>query len=185
MILCESSLDSSAGGIATKPFMFVSFPLLLCDSSLDLVTGGITTKAFPFEELLIELSGLTLSNSSIIGLCLTALSKDIGLIYISMPFIFSFLGIITILYSLKDGRTKTLGSPSIEFIQNIKPDEYEKVNGLITMNESFEKALNNNIELIEKRAQKIAFSTNMTIISMISIFIISVLYVNINLMKGG
>ncbi|WNL11758.1 hypothetical protein [Aliarcobacter cryaerophilus] len=143
----------------------------------------ITLSSIPAQKNLMKT--ILWLNSSIIGLCLTALSKDIGLIYISMPFIFSFLGIITILYSLKDGRTKTLGSPSIEFIQNIKPDEYEKVNGLITMNESFEKALNNNIELIEKRAQKIAFSTNMTIISMISIFIISVLYVNINLMKGG
>ena len=143
----------------------------------------ITLSSIPAQKNLMKT--ILWLNSSIIGLCLTALSKDIGLIYISMPFIFSFLGIITILYSLKDGWTKTLGSPSIEFIQNIKPDEYEKVNGLITMNESFEKALNNNIELIEKRAQKIAFSTNMTIISMISIFIISVLYVNINLMKGG
>lgn len=143
----------------------------------------ITLSSIPTQKNLMKT--ILWLNSSIIGLCLTALSKNIGLIYISMPFIFSFLGIITILYSLKDGRTKTLGSPSIEFIQNIKPDEYEKVNGLITMNESFEKALNNNIELIEKRAQKIAFSTNMTIISMISIFIISVLYVNINLMKGG
>lgn len=143
----------------------------------------ITLSSIPAQKNLMKT--ILWLNSSIIGLCLTALSKNIGLIYISMPFIFSFLGIITILYSLKDGRTKTLGSPSIEFIQNIKPDEYEKVNGLITMNESFEKALNNNIELIEKRAQKIAFSTNMTIISMISIFIISVLYVNINLMKGG
>lgn len=143
----------------------------------------ITLSSIPAQKNLMKT--ILWLNSSIIGLCLTALSKDIGLIYISMPFIFSFLGIITILYSLKDGRTKTLGSPSIEFIQNIKPDEYEKINGLITMNESFEKALNNNIELIEKRAQKIAFSTNMTIISMISIFIISVLYVNINLMKGG
>ena len=143
----------------------------------------ITLSSIPAQKNLMKT--ILWLNSSIIGLCLTALSKDIGLIYISMPFIFSFLGIITILYSLKDGRTKTLGSPSIEFIQNIKPDEYEKVNGLITMNESFEKALNNNIELIEKRAQKIAFSTNMTIISMISIFIISVFYVNINLMKGG
>ncbi len=143
----------------------------------------ITLSSIPAQKNLMKT--ILWLNSSIIGLCLTALSKDIGLIYISMPFIFSFLGIITILYSLKDGRTKTLGSPSIEFIQNIKPDEYEKVNGLITMNESLEKALNNNIELIEKRAQKIAFSTNMTIISMVSIFIISVLYVNINLMKGG
>lgn len=143
----------------------------------------ITLSSIPAQKNLMKT--ILWLNSSIIGLCLTALSKDIGLIYISMPFIFSFLGIITILYSLKDGRTKMLGSPSIESIQNITPNEYEKVNGLITMNESFEKALNNNIELIEKRAQKIAFSTNMTIISMISIFIISVLYVNINLMKGG
>ena len=143
----------------------------------------ITLSSIPAQKNLMKT--ILWLNSSIIGLCLTALSKDIGLIYISMPFIFSFLGIITILYSLKDGRTKTLGSPSIESIQNITPNEYEKINGLITMNESFEKALNNNIELIEKRAQKIAFSTNMTIISMISIFIISVLYVNINLMKGG
>ena len=53
------------------------------------------------------------------------------------------------------------------------------------MNESFEKALINNTKLIEKRAKKIAFATNMSILSVTIIFIIAVLYVNINLMKGG
>lgn len=124
-------------------------------------------------------------NSSIIGLCLAALSNKIGIIYISMPFVFSFIGIITILYSLKDGRVKMLGTPSIESIENIKNDKYEKTNALITMNESFEKALINNTKLIEKRAKKIAFATNMSILSVTIIFIIAVLYVNINLMKGG
>lgn len=124
-------------------------------------------------------------NSSVIGLCLAAISKDIGIIYISMPFAFSFVGIMTILYSLKDGRTKTLGTPPIKSIENINSNKYEKINGLITMNESFEKALNSNIELIEKRAKKIAFATNMTILSISTIFIVGVLYVNIHLMKGG
>jgi hypothetical protein len=124
-------------------------------------------------------------NSSVIGLCLAAISKNIGIIYISMPFAFSFVGIMTILYSLKDGRTKTLGSPPIKSIEKINSNKYEKINGLITMNESFEKALNKNIELIEKRAKKIAFATNMTILSISTIFIVGVLYVNIHLMKGG
>lgn len=124
-------------------------------------------------------------NSSVIGLCLAALSKNIGVIYISMPFAFSFFGIMTILYSLKDGRIKTLGTPSIKSIENIKPDQYEKINGLITMNESFEKALNKNIELIQIRAKKIAFATNMTILSISTIFIVGVIYVNVHLMKGG
>lgn len=100
-----------------------------------------------------------------------------------MPFVFSYLAIITILYSLKDGRIKTLGTPSIKSIENITPNEYEKINGFITLNESYKKALDNNVELIQKRAIKIAFATNMTILSIISIFIITVLH--INLMKGG
>jgi hypothetical protein len=124
-------------------------------------------------------------NSSVIGLCLAAISKNIGIIYISMPFAFSFIGIMTILYSLKDGRTKTLGTPPIKSIEKINSNKYEKINGLITMNESFKKALDINIELIEKRAKKIAFATNMTILSISTIFIVGVLYVNIHLMKGG
>lgn len=124
-------------------------------------------------------------NSSIIGLCLTAMSKQTALIYISIPFLFSFFAIIIILFSLKDGRIKILGTPSIKSIENIKQNEYEKINGFITLNESYEKARNNNIELIKKRAEKIALSINMTICSIVSIFIVSVLYVNINLMKGG
>ncbi|MCG3651947.1 hypothetical protein ACOTWK_05885 [Aliarcobacter butzleri] len=122
-------------------------------------------------------------NSSVIGLCLAAVSKDFAIIYISMPFVFSYLAIITILYSLKDGRIKTLGTPSIKSIENITPNEYEKINGFITLNESYKKALDSNVELIQKRAIKIAFATNMTILSIISIFIITVLH--INLMKGG
>ncbi len=124
-------------------------------------------------------------NSSVIGLCLAAVSKNFAIFYISMPFVFSYLAIITILYSLKDGRVKTLGTPPIKSIEDIIPNEYEKINGFITLNESYKKALDNNVELIQKRAKKIAFATNMTILSIISIFIIAVLYVNINLMKGG
>ena len=55
----------------------------------------ITLSSIPAQKNLMKT--ILWLNSSIIGLCLTALSKDIGLIYISMPFIFSFLGIITIL----------------------------------------------------------------------------------------
>ncbi len=124
-------------------------------------------------------------NTSIIGLTLTALAKNLVVIYISIPFIFSSIAIGTILFALKDGRVKSFGTPSIKQIENIKPDHFEKINGLIVLNESIEKALNNNIALISNRAAKIAFSTNMTIVSLISIFLMTIFIVNLYLMKGG
>lgn len=124
-------------------------------------------------------------NFSIVGLSITAMSHKIGVIYIAMPFMFSFCAIITILFSLKDGRIKTLGTPSIKSIEKLINTKYEKIDGFITMNESFEKALNQSVELISKRAEKIAFSTNVTILSICSVFLISIIYVNIYFMKGG
>jgi hypothetical protein len=126
-------------------------------------------------------------NSSIIGLSIASVSKEMSIWYIAVPFILSFFAILTILFALKDGRVKYFGTPSIESIENIDPNEYEKVQGLIEMNNSFQIAFNNNSELIKKRATKIALATTKTILSIVSIPILLGLFYfnNQNLMKGG
>lgn len=124
-------------------------------------------------------------NTSVFALCIAALSKKIGIIYIAIPFFFSSFAIFIILLALKDGRIKSFGTPHIKDIENINQNKYEKTSGLITMNNSFTEARNTNMQLVEKRASKIALSINCTIISMSSIFILVVLFVNIHLMKGG
>ncbi len=125
-------------------------------------------------------------NSSIIGLLIASLSKGIFIGYIAIPFIFSFLAILTILFALKDGRIKAFGTPNISDIQDIAQDENEKVMGLIQMNNSYKIAFDNNEKLIKKRAKKIALATNKTIVSFISIpILLIVFYCNSNLMKGG
>ena len=124
-------------------------------------------------------------NSSIIGLSIATLSKDIFIGYIIIPFILSFIAILIILLSLKGGRDKTFGSPDLFTIENIKDDKDEKVNGLIEMNNSFKLAFDSNSKLINKRGSKISKSITATISSIITIPILIIVFtVNLNLMKG-
>lgn len=125
-------------------------------------------------------------NSSIIGLSIATLSKDISIGYIIVPFSLSFLAILIILFALKDGRIKAFGTPNIKDIEKIKEDDDEKVMGLIQMNNSYRLAFNNNEKLIKKRANKIACAINTTIGAIISIpILLSIFYIQSNLLKGG
>lgn len=125
-------------------------------------------------------------NSSIIGLSIATLSKDIFIGYIAIPFALSFFAILTILFALKDGRIKGFGTPEISDIENIERGKNEKVMGLIQMNNSYKIAFDNNEKLIKKRATKIALATNKTIAAIISIPILLItFYINTNLLKGG
>ena len=124
-------------------------------------------------------------NSSIIGLSIAILSKNIHIGYIVIPFVFSFFSMLTILFALKDGRIKAFGTPDIKYIEEISPGENEKSMRLIQMNKSYKIAFDNNTALIKKRAKKIAWAINKTIASIIFIpIILVVFYFNSNLMKG-
>lgn len=125
-------------------------------------------------------------NSSIIGLSIATLTKDIFIGYLVVPFILSFFAILIILFALKDGRIKAFGTPDISDIETIKEGIDEKIMGLIQMNNSYKLAFDNNEKLIKKRAKKIAWATNKTIGAIISIPILLIIfYINSNLLKGG
>lgn len=124
-------------------------------------------------------------NSSILALSITALSKNVGVIFISIPFVFSFLAILKILISLKDGREKTFGCFSLSHINELYSNENAKIQALYDMNNSLDIAFKNNSKLVKKRAERIASATTYSIISISSIFIMVIIYVNIYLMKGG
>jgi hypothetical protein len=127
-------------------------------------------------------------NSIIIGLLTTIITSNIKnkiiLISLSMPYLFSFSAIIILLLSLKDGRVKAFATPTIESIENIKWDKWIKSNALSKMNKATKEAFDTNSKIITLRGKKIAQATNFTITSIISIFIISIIYANINLKKG-
>lgn len=139
----------------------------------------ILTSMIPTQKNLMKT--LLWLNSSIIGLILATMSKDINIIYVLIPFIFSFLAILIILLSLKDGRVKYLGSPSIKDIENISitKAKNKKVLGLIAMNESIYHATERNFDSVKKRGAKIGKAITLTIISMASIPLLLILWYNL------
>jgi hypothetical protein len=125
-------------------------------------------------------------NSSILAITITLLiKKDMQIIFLSLPFIFSSIAIFQILFSLKDGREKTFGTLPLSEIDKIPQDENEKAQGLYNMNTSLDIAFKANSSLVVKRGSKIGMATNFTILSAISIFTMIIIYVNFYLMKGG
>lgn len=124
-------------------------------------------------------------NTTILALVIASLSKSIGIIFLSIPFVFSFLAIFNILKSLKDGREKTFGTFSLSHVNDLYSNDNAKIQGLYDMNNSLDIAFKNNADLVKKRAERIATATNYSIVSITTIFIMVILYVNINLMKGG
>lgn len=123
-------------------------------------------------------------NSSILAFILTLLSRKVGIIFLALPFTFSFVAILLILFSLKDGRDKAFGTPLLSEIDKIPQDENERIQALYDINTCLDKAFKINIDAVKKRAAKIAKATNFTIYSTISICIMVIVYVNVYLMKG-
>lgn len=125
-------------------------------------------------------------NSSILAITITLLiKKEIPVIFLSLPFIFSSIAIFHILLSLKDGREKTFGTLPLSEIDKIPQDENEKVQGLYDMNTSLDIAFEANSLVVKKRGAKIGKAINFTMLSAISIFFMIIIYVNFYLMKGG
>jgi hypothetical protein len=143
----------------------------------------ILTSTIPTQKNLMKT--ILWLNSSILAFTITLLSKQVGIIFLSIPFLFSFAAIFHILLSLKDGREKTFGTLALSEIEKIQQDENEKIQALYDMNTSLDKAFKANALLVEKRAQKIGTATGYTTLSVFFIFILIVFYVNIHLMKGG
>ena len=164
-------------------FKNYEYNLKLYNESIRKDLDIVLTSMVPIQKNLMKT--LLWLNSSIIALIITIVlkNKDIYIIYIVIPFILSFLSILIILFSLKIGREKQLGTPPISVIEDIYQDKLEHINGLIKMSESFNNALNTNLNIIKLRGDKLSLSTNLTICSFISIvilFIIWYIYPNLN-----
>ncbi len=128
-------------------------------------------------------------NSVVLGLLTSLIANNIEnkiiLISISIPYFFSFMAIIILLLSLKDGRVKAFGTPNINNFENIQPNIWAKSQGLTNLNNSIKKAFDVNSDIVAKRGKKIAQAINFTIASVIFIFLISIAYANFILKQGG
>jgi len=128
-------------------------------------------------------------NSVVIGLLTSLIAYDLKskiiILSLSIPYFFSFMAIIILLLSLKDGRVKAFGTPNISNFENIKPNKWAKSQGLTNINKSLKQAFDINSRIVAKRGKKIAQAINFTIASVIFIFLISTTYSNLILKKGG
>jgi hypothetical protein len=128
-------------------------------------------------------------NSVILGLLTSLIASDIEskiiLMSLSIPYFFSFMAIIILLLSLKDGRVKAFGTPNISDLENIQPSIWAKSQGLTNINNSIKQAFDINSNIVAKRGRKIAQAINFTIASVIFIFLMSIAYSNFILKRGG
>jgi len=100
------------------------------------------------------------------------------LLLISIPFTLSSLSILSILKSLTDGREKSYASPPLEAITKHLWKDFERHQGLISLISSVKTAFENNSKIVQKRAEKIHLSINLTFASAISIFFIIIIVAN-------
>lgn len=143
----------------------------------------VLTTTIPTQKNLMKT--LLWLNSTIIGLCIAGLTKSIGIIFYSIPFFSSTFAIFIILYSLKKGQVKHFGGMSLDYINSLYSNPDQKLQGLYDLANSIENAFEKNLVIVEQRARNLSISTNCTIISIFTMFIGIVFYVNIYLMKGG
>lgn len=94
-------------------------------------------------------------------------------------FIFSGIAFGLILYSLKKGRSKTLGHIDTKEIESIDQNRFEAIIGLQKLIVATEKAINNNAEIIKNRGKKIADAINFTLLSVSLIFIYAIVLFNL------
>ena len=128
-------------------------------------------------------------NSVVLGLLTSLIASNLEskiiLMSISIPYFCSFMAIIILLLSLKDGRVKAFGTPNINNFENIQPSIWAKSQGLTNINNSIKQAFEINSNIVAKRGKKIAQAINFTITSVIFIFLISIAYSNFILKQGG
>lgn len=94
-------------------------------------------------------------------------------------FIFSAIAFILIIYSLKKGRSKTLGHIDISEIESISQNRFETIIGLHKLIVATEKAIKNNSLIIENRGKKISDSVNFTLASIGLIFVYAIFLFNL------
>lgn len=140
----------------------------------------LLTSTIPIQKQLMKT--ILWINATILGLTIAAIEKKLAIYWISVPFFFSFIAIIKVLLSLKDGRIKYFGAPSIEYIENIPNNQWTKSKGIVNTNKSLKFAFDKNSDIVKNRAEKISFSINCTIFSIISIFLIGIIYVNFKIL---
>lgn len=138
----------------------------------------ILTTTIPTQKRLMKT--ILWLNVTILGVCFTCIYHKVLLMYCALPFTLSSVAIYLILSSLRDGRVKSFGTPELEKMFNQK----KSINALILLSKSIKTATEANSEIVKKRADKISISTNLTIVSAISVFLATLCYANY-LMKGG
>lgn len=118
-------------------------------------------------------------NAIILGLILNNFQK-LQYAYFMIPsFAFSAFAFGLILYSLKKGRSKSLGHIDTKEIESIAQNRFETIIGLQKLIVATEKALNQNSEIITNRGKKIADSITFTLLSVSIIFIYTILLFNL------
>jgi uncharacterized membrane-anchored protein len=143
----------------------------------------ILTSTIPTQKNLMKT--ILWLNTSILALCIAGLNSGISVLFYSIPFALSISAILLILASLRDGRTKYFGGMTLEYVTSLYANDNQKMQGLYDLSKSIENAFEKNTQIVEKRSKKLSTSTNLTMISIICISLGIIIYVNLNLIKGG
>lgn len=120
-------------------------------------------------------------NAIILGLILNNFLEFKYAFFMIPSFTFSAIAFILIIYSLKKGRSKTLGHIDTREIEEITENRFETIVGLNKLIVATESAIKNNSEIIESRGKKIADSINFTLMSIGLILIYSIFLFNLTL----
>lgn len=115
----------------------------------------------------------------VLGLIVNNFQKIKCAFFMIPSFIFSAIAFGLILYSLKEGRSKTLGHIDTKELEGIKQDRFEAIIGLQKLIVATEKAINQNSEIIKNRGKKIADAINFTLLSVSLIFVYSIFLFNL------
>lgn len=118
-------------------------------------------------------------NAIILGLILNNFLEFKYAFCMIPSFVFSSIAFILIIYSLKKGRSKTLGHIDISEIESISQNRFEAIIGLQRLISAIEKAIKSNSIIIEDRGKKISDSVNFTLASIGLIFVYAIFLFNL------
>jgi len=118
-------------------------------------------------------------NAIVLGLILNNFLKFKYAFFMIPSFAFSAMAFGLILYSLKKGRSKTLGHINTLEMENINQNRFEAIVGLQKLIVAIEKAIKSNSVIIEKRGKKISDSVNFTLASIGLILVYAIFLFNL------
>ncbi len=124
-------------------------------------------------------------NVAILGAVLSQLKSQPFFYVLAISFVFSFLAVLLLLYSLIEGNTKALGAPNTSSIEEVESDQYEHIRGLIVLIQNTKAALDHNKAIVERRALYVSKASRMTFSSLLVVFVYIVVLFNIYYLKGG